>query len=160
MHLVSLALVENAEGSTCRFDSIKLRACPDIDSAGFRWVVFDPDRLTETDGSCSCIEIDRWRCLIFGETFFGLSCWLCSSAACMINFPTELQRSHVDTCAVPWSACSSHVPPVPPQTLTYQLWRFFGGLHPGRSTAGTYKSPMKRKENDLPFTSMRKCASR
>ena len=23
-------------------------------------------------------------------------------------------------------------------------------IHPGRLTAGTYKSPMKRKENDLP----------
>ena len=32
--------------------------------------------------------------------------------------------------------------------------RPFWGLHPGRLTAGTYKSPMKIKENDLNQTSM------
>ena len=32
--------------------------------------------------------------------------------------------------------------------------RAFWGLHPGRLTAGTYKSPMKTKENDLNQTSM------
>ena len=34
--------------------------------------------------------------------------------------------------------------------------RFF--LHPGRLTAGTYQSPMKRKANDLNQTSMRTCS--
>ena len=28
---------------------------------------FDSDRLTETGGGCSCIEMDRRRCLIFLE---------------------------------------------------------------------------------------------
>ena len=36
----------------------------------------------------------------------------------------------------------------------YREGRFRGFVHPGRLTAGTYKSPMKRKEHDLKQTSM------
>ena len=44
---------------------------------------------------------------------------------------------------------------------TIESLRFFCQilmLHPGRLTAGTYKSPMKRKEHDLNQTSMRTCS--
>ena len=40
-----------------------------------------------------------------------------------------------------------------PWKLGFCRWHFLDGLHPGRLTAGTYKSPMKRKENDLNQTS-------